>query len=66
MPGTLSGLLLARELTGKRSGNKQLTAWAENSFVDNASASYAGFQPPPRSTIALSFNCDGSLLASTQ
>jgi hypothetical protein len=44
----------------------QLQQWAEASLTAHCSSSYASFQPPPRSTIALSYNCDGTLLASTQ
>jgi hypothetical protein len=67
-------LLLAREVGGTprctpkdgRSNAARLQQWAEASLTSHCSASYATFQPPPRSTIALSYNCDGTLLASTQ
>ena len=39
--------------------------WSEQDFLDSCEAKYAAFNPAPRSTIALSYNCDGSLLAST-
>ncbi|KAL4443318.1 hypothetical protein ABPG75_011055 [Micractinium tetrahymenae] len=58
-------LLLAREAGGPRRTHERLRSWAEASFTRNSSAQYAAFQPPPRSTIALSYNCDGTLLAST-
>jgi hypothetical protein len=50
----------------RESVKRKLEAWAEEDFIQNCSATYASFQPAPRSTIALSFNCDGTLLASTQ
>lgn len=52
----------AREPTGKR----KLERWQEADFISHSSAHYAAFQPAPRSTIALSYNSDGRLLASTQ
>lgn len=45
---------------------RRLEQWQEADFMQNCSADYASFQPAPRSTIALCYNCDGSLLASTQ
>jgi hypothetical protein len=67
-------LLLAREVGGVPRCTHAaleptavgLQRWAEASLTAHCSASYASFQPPPRSTIALSYNCDGTLLASTQ
>ena len=46
--------------------NRTLESWREADFLQHCSAEYATFQPAPRSTIALCYNCDGSLLASTQ
>lgn len=66
----LSRDLLQRELGGPRGAalgaQSRLRAWSEASLTKNSAATYAAFQPPPRSTIALSYNCDGTLLASTQ
>ena len=45
---------------------RSLQRWSEADFVQHCSAAYCTFQPPPRSTIALSYNCTGTLLASTQ
>jgi len=45
---------------------KQFASWKEADFLRHCSADYASFQPAPRSTIALCYNCNGSLLASTQ
>jgi hypothetical protein len=67
-------LLAAREVGGPprcaaadaTPTSARLQQWAEASLTSHCSASYASFQPPPRSTIALSYNCDGTLLASTQ
>ena len=70
-------LLLAREASGKGRGycnrpagplstQRQLERWLESDFVEHCSASYCSFQPAPRSTIALSYNSNGTLLASTQ
>ncbi len=59
-------LLLGREAGGPLRTRERLRSWAEASFTRHSSAQYASFQPPPRSTIALSYNCDGTLLASTQ
>ena len=41
-------------------------SWSESDFLRHCVADYAQFQPAPRSTIALCYNSDGSLLASTQ
>jgi activating molecule in BECN1-regulated autophagy protein 1 len=47
-------------------GNKRkLEEWQEMDSLHHCSASYADFNPAPRSTIALSHSCDGTLLAST-
>jgi activator-of-BECN1-regulated-autophagy protein 1 len=43
----------------------ELHRWRERDFLEASSAEYALFQPAPRSTIALCYNCDGTLLAST-
>lgn len=43
----------------------ELHRWRERDFLESSSAEYALFQPAPRSTIALCYNCDGTLLAST-
>lgn len=60
-------LLLRRELGGPRTRSAAaLRSWAEASLTQHSSATYAAFQPPPRSTIALSYNADGTQLASTQ
>lgn len=72
----LANLLLIREMGAERPGlcvrgmeqgslNRQLESWREGDFLHHCSAEYASFQPAPRSTIALCYNCDGSLLAST-
>ena len=66
----LAAALLQRELgTAPRGGptpGRRLEAWSEGGLAQHSGAAYAAFQPPPRSTIALSYNCDGTLLASTQ
>jgi hypothetical protein len=73
----VANLLLRRELGAERPGlcgrgleqgalMRQVEEWGEEDFLQNCSAEYASFQPAPRSTIALCYNCDGSLLASTQ
>lgn len=63
-------LLLRREVGGPRGRaggcGAPLRAWAEAALTHDCSANYAAFQPPPRSTIALCYNADGTLLASTQ
>eukprot|EP00887_Chlorella_sp_A99_P001076 scaffold14.g1076.t1 len=51
----------SREASGKRA----LEQWQEADFLRHSSAHYATFSPAPRSTIALSYNSDGTLLAST-
>lgn len=68
-------LLLARECMGTgslcaRHGSRatvkrKLEQWQEADLVEHSSASYCSFEPAPRSTIALCYNCDGTLLAST-
>lgn len=73
-PLDVVGLLQQRE-TGfrgfcvQRSGTQGITSdihsCCEKDFLEESEASYVGFDPAPRSTIALSYNCDGSLLAST-
>ena len=73
----MANLLLRRELGAERPGfcsrgyeqgalKRQVEEWREGDFLHNCTAEYASFQPAPRSTIALCYNCDGSLLASTQ
>lgn len=66
----LAAVLLQRELGGGPRGApkpaQRLEAWSEAGLGQHTAAAYAAFQPPPRSTIALSYNCDGTLLASTQ
>ena len=68
-------LLLSREsggvplcaVEGARHGTRQrLERWGEDDSLAHCSASYCTFHPAPRSTIALSYNCTGTLLASTQ
>eukprot|EP00884_Botryococcus_braunii_P014078 jgi/Botrbrau1/22671/Bobra.0132s0015.3 len=39
--------------------------WVESDFLSNCTAAYCPLGPPPRSTIAIAFSPDGSLLAST-
>lgn len=65
-PTNPARLLLEREAGGAPRVRGCLRSWAEASLTRHSSAQYAAFQPPPRSTIALSYNCDGTLLASTQ
>lgn len=67
-PTNAAALLLRREVGGPGAGRaaQGLAGWAEASLTQHSAAAYAAFQPPPRSTIALSYNCDGTLLASTQ
>lgn len=48
------------------STQRALEAWQEADFVQHSAAAYTNFQPAPRSTIALSYNANGTLLASTQ
>lgn len=73
----MANLLLRRELGAERPGlcsrgleqgalKRQVEEWREEDFLQHCNAEYASFQPAPRSTIALCYNCDGSLLASTQ
>ena len=72
----MAELLLARECMGTgslcaRHGSRatvkrKLEQWQEADLVEHSSASYCSFEPAPRSTIALCYNCDGALLASTQ
>lgn len=72
----MANLLLRRELGAERPGlcsrgleqgalKRQVEEWREEDFLQHCNAEYASFQPAPRSTIALCYNCDGSLLAST-
>lgn len=74
--GNVASLLFARELSANKAVycskdsqkaeiDTKLEQWLEADSLARCSATYAAFQPAPRSTIALSFNCDGSLLAST-
>ncbi|KAK9795580.1 hypothetical protein WJX73_006789 [Symbiochloris irregularis] len=42
-----------------------MEAWAENDLLQNCEAVYCDMQPQPRSTIAIAFSSDGSMLAST-
>ncbi len=43
----------------------RMESLAEHDFLETCEATYAPFNPSPRSTIALSYNCDGTLLASS-
>lgn len=45
---------------------KEIERWSEDDFLEHSSAHYSTFNPPPRSTIAVSYNADGTLLASSQ
>lgn len=76
-PPSVANFLLRRELGAERPGlcargagpgsvARGLESWREGDLLRHCSAEYASFQPAPRSTIALCYNCDGSLLASTQ
>lgn len=51
--------------TGVAGVDKEIRSWREDDFINHCKARYASFTPSPRSTIALCYNCDGSLLAST-
>ncbi len=74
----LPHLLRLRELglplrsgTVSRAGAQQqvqrsLEGWAEQDFLKCSSSSYIRFPDNPRSTIAVAFSYDGSLVASTQ
>lgn len=44
----------------------ELERWVEDDMLEHTCADYVSFQPPPRSTIAVAYNADGSLLASSQ
>ena len=59
----------SREICVQRSGMQgimsDIHSCCERDFLETSEASYVDFDPAPRSTIALSYNCDGSLLAST-
>lgn len=76
LPRNITRVLAARETgQGARVGpshpgtsdiKRRLEQWQEDDFVHHPSAKYGSFQPSPRSTIALSYNCSGTLLASTQ
>jgi activating molecule in BECN1-regulated autophagy protein 1 len=59
----------SRQICVQRSGMEGIVSdihsWCERDFLEASEASYVDFDPAPRSTIALSYNCDGSLLAST-
>lgn len=46
--------------------DSELERWVEDDMVEHTSSDYVTFQPPPRSTIAVAYNSDGSLLASSQ
>jgi activator-of-BECN1-regulated-autophagy protein 1 len=45
--------------------SSRLESFAEHNFMETCQATYAPFNPSPRSTIALSYNCDGTMLASS-
>ena len=45
--------------------SSRLQSFGEREFLETCEATYAPFNPAPRSTIALSYNCDGTLLASS-
>ncbi|KAK2075732.1 hypothetical protein QBZ16_001473 [Prototheca wickerhamii] len=45
--------------------DSELERWVEDDMVEHTSSDYVTFQPPPRSTIAVAYNSDGSLLASS-
>lgn len=72
---TIPHVLLQRELghelstaTGgytRLSSRAQVESWSEADLLRHCSAEYASFLPAPRSTIALCYNCNGTLLAST-
>lgn len=73
----IAALLFRRELGDQHPGYcgqglergtlaSRLESWREHDFLQHCSATYASFTPAPRSTIALCYNCDGTLLASTQ
>lgn len=76
LPVSMASLLRARENSAPAprsisQGHIQdvyarMEAWAENDLLQNCEAVYCDMQPQPRSTIAIAFSLDGSLLASTQ
>jgi activator-of-BECN1-regulated-autophagy protein 1 len=43
----------------------RLDEFGERDFLETCEATYASLNPAPRSTIALSYSCDGTLLASS-
>lgn len=51
--------------TGNAGTEADIRSWAESDFLEYCEAKYVAFNPAPRSTIALSYSCDGTLLAST-
>jgi activating molecule in BECN1-regulated autophagy protein 1 len=76
MGGNIFELLRERELgpgnhargsqcDAQASVSSRLESFAERDFLETCEATYAPFNPSPRSTIALSYNCDGTLLASS-
>ena len=74
--GNVAQLLFQREIgtrggayglgRGSKAAARELERWHEGDALRHCSAEYAHFQPAPRSTIALCYNCDGTLLASSQ
>lgn len=46
--------------------DEEFSTWKEDDFVNHCSAQYCAFSPAPRSTIAVAYNADGTLLASSQ
>lgn len=75
-PAGMASLLRAREGStcavrstsegSAREVDTKMEAWAENDALQNCEAVYCEMQPQPRSTIAIAFSPDGSMLASTQ
>jgi activator-of-BECN1-regulated-autophagy protein 1 len=65
--------LLRERQVGSRSGlgeasttvSSRLETFGERDFLETCEATYAAFNPAPRSTIALCYNRDGTLLASS-
>ncbi|KAL6767333.1 hypothetical protein ACKKBF_B34855 [Auxenochlorella protothecoides x Auxenochlorella symbiontica] len=45
--------------------DEEFSTWKEDDFVNHCSAQYCAFSPAPRSTIAVAYNADGTLLASS-
>ena len=59
------GVDTVRGPCGEASVSSRLDSWGELDALELCEATYAPFNPAPRSTIALSYNCDGTLLASS-